>query len=63
MPRVICYQEDCLHNIDGRCRSEEIEYDPSDGCLTMEPRLQLSDLEDEEEEWDRQGMSLLDEGE
>ncbi len=62
MPRVICWQTDCLYNVDGRCRAEEIEYDPADGCLTMEPRTELDELEDEEEEqWERRGMHLLDE--
>jgi hypothetical protein len=61
MPVVVCWELDCLHNIDGRCRAAEIEYDPADGCLTMEPRLQLDDVEDEEENWDSEGMRLLDE--
>ncbi|MBM4432186.1 MAG: hypothetical protein FJ026_17830 [Chloroflexi bacterium] len=61
MPRVICWQMDCLYNVDGRCRAEEIEYDPADGCLTTEPRPGLDDLdEDEEEGWQRSGMHLLD---
>jgi len=62
MPKVICWQTDCLHNVDGRCRSAEIEYDPDDGCLTMEPRLNLEDQDEEEQEdWERGGMRLLDE--
>ena len=61
MPLVICWQLDCLHNTDGKCRADEIEYDPTDGCLTMEPQLQLDDSEDEEDDWDREGMRLLDE--
>nr|MBC7245855.1 hypothetical protein [Chloroflexota bacterium] len=65
MPKVICWQTDCLYNVDGRCRAEEIEYDPADGCLTMEPRTELDDSEDEEEEehWERRGMHLLGEEE
>ena len=46
MPRVICWQVDCLHNADGRCRAEEVEYDPVDGCLTSEPRVELQDSQD-----------------
>jgi hypothetical protein len=61
MPLVICWQLDCLHNIDGKCRADEIEYDPSDGCLTMEPHLHLDDSEDAEDNWDREGMRLIDE--
>jgi len=68
MPRVICLQLDCLYNRDGRCRAEEIEYDPNDGCLTMEPRLDLGSAdmageEEEDENWEHRGMRLIDEGE
>ncbi len=64
MPRVICWQLDCVHNIDGRCRSAEIEYDPNDGCLTMEPRVGLgapltSEEEEEEEGWEGRGIHVL----
>jgi hypothetical protein len=52
MPRVMCYQTDCLHNADGRCRADEIEYDPVDGCLTLEPRLEVLESDDnDEEDW------------
>ena len=65
MPRVICLQLDCLHNRDSRCRAEEIEYDPNDGCLTMEPRLLMSaperaEEEEEDEDWEHRGMRLVD---
>jgi hypothetical protein len=68
MTRVICLQLDCLHNRDSRCRAEEIEYDPDDGCLTMEPRLELgaaerAEDEEEDEGWEHRGMRLVDEGE
>jgi len=58
MPRIICWQMDCLYNVDGRCRAEEVEFDPADGCLTMEPRAESEDAE-EEEHWERRGMHLL----
>jgi len=58
MPRIICWQTDCLYNIDGQCRAVEVEYDPADGCLTMEPRLVLEEAE-EEERWERRGMHML----
>lgn len=60
MPRIICYQMDCLYNVDGRCRAQEIEYDPADGCLTTELREEGDDVE-EEERWEKGGMHLLDE--
>jgi len=46
MPRVICWQKDCLYNVHGRCRAEEIEYDPDDGCLTQEPPLDTQEVDD-----------------
>jgi len=60
VPRIICYQMDCLYNVDGRCRAQEIEYDPADGCLTTELREEGDDVE-EEERWEKGGMHLLDE--
>jgi len=57
MPKIVCWQMDCLHNVDGRCRAAEMEYDPIDGCLTMEPRPDLNDAEEEPE--GRGGMHLL----
>jgi len=53
MTRVICWQRDCLHNVHGRCRAEEIEYDPNDGCLTQEPPLDTEDSDDaDEDDWE-----------
>ncbi len=59
MPRVVCWQLDCLYNADGRCRAEEIEYDPADGCLTMQPRQSSTDADDEEEDWDHSGLRVV----
>jgi hypothetical protein len=62
MPSVVCWQMDCLYNVDGKCRAVGIEYDPSDGCLTMEPRAEIEEAEEEESEhWEGRGMHLLDE--
>jgi len=60
VPRIVCYQMDCLYNVDGRCRAQEIEYDPADGCLTTELREEGDDG-DEDERWEKGGMHLLDE--
>jgi len=56
---------DCLYNANGKCRAVEIEYDPSDGCLTMEPRAGLEETEEEEggERWEHRGMHLLEDEE
>jgi len=56
-PGITCWQTDCLYNVDGQCRAEEIEYDPSEGCLTMVTRLVPEDSEDEER-WELGGMHL-----
>jgi hypothetical protein len=65
MPRVTCWQMDCLYNANGKCRAVEIEYDPADGCLTMEPRSGADEPEEEEDTdgWERRGMHLLEDEE
>jgi hypothetical protein len=60
MPRVVCWQTDCLYNANGKCRAVEIEYDPSDGCLTTVPRSGAEEVEEEDgERWEKRGMHLL----
>ena len=49
MTRIRCRDRRCVFNKNGICSTEEIEYEPDAGCLTMEPR---EDVEDEEEEWE-----------
>ncbi len=49
MTRIRCRDRRCVFNKNGICTSEEIEYEPDAGCLTMEPR---ADVDDDEEEWD-----------
>lgn len=46
MTRIRCRERRCLFNKNGICISEEIEYEPDAGCLTLELR---EDLEEEEE--------------
>lgn len=58
MPKITCYQTDCLYNVDGHCRAQEIEYDPVDGCLTTE--LREDGDESGEEHWEKGGMHILD---
>ncbi len=50
MTRIRCRDSRCTFWKNGICSSDEIEYDPDAGCLTMEPREDL--VEDEEAEWD-----------
>lgn len=49
MTRIRCRDRKCVFNKNGICSSEEIEYEPDAGCLTMEPR---ADADDDEEEWE-----------
>lgn len=49
MTRIRCRDRRCTFNKNGICSSEEIEYEPDAGCLTMEPR---DDVEEEEQEWE-----------
>ncbi len=58
MTRIRCRDRRCVFNKNGVCSSEEIEYEPDAGCLTMEPR---AGGEDEEEEWEEEGDEELEE--
>jgi hypothetical protein len=62
MPKVICYQMDCLFNVDQKCRAQEVEFDPVDGCVTAELREEGEEQEGEEH-LDKGGMHLVDEEE
>ncbi len=49
MTRIRCRDRRCAFNKNGICISDEIEYDPDEGCLTLELR---ADVDDAEEEWE-----------
>ena len=55
MTRIRCRDRKCVFNKNGICSSEEIEYEPDAGCLTMEPRV---DADDDEEEWEEDEEEL-----
>lgn len=57
MTRIRCRDRRCIFNKNGICSSEEIEYEPDAGCLTMEER----DNVDEEEEWEEEAEELEEE--
>ncbi|HEX9074764.1 MAG TPA: hypothetical protein VF932_03260 [Anaerolineae bacterium] len=61
MTRIRCRDSRCTFWKNGLCTSEEIEYDPDAGCLTMEPREDL--VEDEEAEWEEDEEELLEDEE
>jgi len=50
MTRIICRASDCIYWEEGMCSSEEITYDPEQGCLTFEGIEDV--LLEDEEEWD-----------
>lgn len=52
MTRIRCRDRRCTFNKNGICTSDEIEYEPDAGCLTMEPREDV-----EEEEWEEQDLT------
>jgi hypothetical protein len=74
MTKIICRASDCIYWDEGTCSSDEITYDPEQGCLTFEGIEDVL-LEDEEEwdvddtlddetlEWDTEDDDLLDLGE
>jgi len=58
--KIICRAADCIFWENKLCTSEEIVYDPEEGCLTYEVLDDLADVEEEEEEeWEDE--ELLDE--
>jgi hypothetical protein len=54
MTHIICRAGNCLFWEDGICSSEEIEYEPDNGCLTFQDigDLDLEADEDEDLDWD-----------
>jgi len=52
MTKIICRVSDCVHWDDGVCSSEQITYDPENGCLTYEG-IEDVILEDDEE-WEEE---------
>jgi hypothetical protein len=52
MTRIRCRERRCTFNKNGICISDEIEYEPDAGCLTMEIREDVADEEEWEEEED-----------
>jgi hypothetical protein len=50
--KIICRASDCIFWENKLCTSEEIVYDPEEGCLTYEVLDDIVDLEEEEEEWE-----------
>lgn len=63
MTRIRCRDRQCMFNKNGLCTSEEIEYEPDAGCLTMEPREEAAEEEEEREEWDADGQEDWEEDE
>ena len=71
MTKITCRASDCIFWEDGLCSSDEIIYDPENGCLTYEGIEDIL-LEDEEEweeddlleeeaiDWDEEDDDLLD---
>ncbi|MFQ5610663.1 MAG: hypothetical protein ACE5H9_00870 [Anaerolineae bacterium] len=49
MTKIICRARDCVFWDDGLCASDEIVYDPDQGCLMYEP---LETALDDAEDWD-----------
>jgi len=51
--KIICRASDCIFWEGKLCTSDEIIYDPEEGCLTYEVLDDLVDLDEEDDEnWD-----------
>ena len=51
--RIVCRAADGIFNDNKMCTSDEIVYDPEEGCLTYEV---LEDLDLDEEEWEEDDL-------
>ena len=49
MTQIICRASDCIFWEEGACSSEQITYDPENGCLTYEGLEDI--LLEDEEDW------------
>jgi protein MAK16 len=63
MTHIICRASFCLFWEDGVCSSEEIEYEPENGCMTFQDIGDLNLEEEAEDEWDDEDDDLFDEDE
>lgn len=59
MTKIICRASDCIYWEEGTCSSEEITYDPEQGCLTFEGLEDV--LLEDDEEWDDEDILVGDE--
>jgi hypothetical protein len=50
MTKIICRASDCIFWEEGACSSDEITYDPENGCLTHEGLEDI--LLEDEEDWE-----------
>ena len=50
--KIVCKALDCIFNESRTCISEEIVYDPEEGCLTYEVLDDLVELEGDDDDWD-----------
>lgn len=50
--RILCKASDCIFWEDKVCTSEEITYDPDEGCLTYEVLDDVIELDEDEEDWE-----------
>jgi hypothetical protein len=58
--KILCRAINCIFNEDKVCTSEEITYDPDDGCLTYEELDDVVDLDDDEEDWEDEDLIIED---
>lgn len=55
--RIICRASDCIFWENKLCTSDEIIYDPEEGCLTYEALDDLVELgEEDEDDWDEEEL-------
>jgi hypothetical protein len=51
MTHIICRASFCIFWDEGVCTSEEIEYEPENGCMTFQDVGDLTLEDDEDDDW------------
>ncbi|MSP11669.1 MAG: hypothetical protein EXR62_01795 [Chloroflexi bacterium] len=63
MTQIRCWDNRCIFNEAGMCTSDEIEYHPDHGCLTMEEREDYEEEAVVEAEWEDEEEGFEEEAE
>lgn len=58
--KIVCRALNCIFNEDRICTSEQIVYDPDEGCLTYEELNDVVSLDEDDEDWEDDDLVIED---